>query len=83
MSDGSITPGKDSITGEPIDIISSYQIAGSDDEDLKRRISLESCPGFGKLWWNVYLQYYANFSWCCGDGAITYGFTCITRSKKN
>jgi len=47
MSDGSITPGKDSITGEPIDIISSYQIAGSDDEDLKRRISLESCPGFG------------------------------------
>ena len=35
MSDGSIRPGKDSITGEPLDIISSYQIAGSRDESLK------------------------------------------------
>ena len=47
MSDGSIRPGKDSITGEPLDIISSYQIAGSKDETLKKRISLESCPGIG------------------------------------
>ena len=47
MSDGSIRPGKDSITGEPLDIISSYQIAGSKDEKLKKRISLESCPGIG------------------------------------
>ena len=47
MSDGSIRPGRDSITGEPLDIISSYQIAGSKDEKLKKRISLESCPGIG------------------------------------
>ena len=47
MSDGSIRPGKDSITGEPLDIISSYQIAGSRDEKLKKRIALESCPGIG------------------------------------
>lgn len=47
MSDGSIRPGKDSDTGNPIDIISSYQIAGSDDEELKRRIAIESCPGYG------------------------------------
>ncbi len=47
MSDGSIRPGVDSVTGEAIDIISSYQIAGSDDEGLKRRIAMESCPGFG------------------------------------
>ena len=47
MSDGSIRPGKDSDTGSPIDIISSYQIAGSEDENLKRRIALESCPGYG------------------------------------
>ena len=39
MSDGSIRPGIDSVTGEPLDIISSYQIAGSDDEFLKRRIA--------------------------------------------
>ncbi len=47
MSDGSIRPGRDSQNGEAIDIISSYQIAGSDDAELKRRISLESCPGYG------------------------------------
>ena len=47
MSDGSIRPGVDSVSGEAIDIISSYQIAGSDDERLKRRIAMESCPGFG------------------------------------
>ena len=47
MSDGSIRPGVDSKTGEIIDIISSYQIAGSEDEDLKKRIALESCPGYG------------------------------------
>ncbi len=47
MSDGSIRPGVDSETGEAIDIVSSYQIAGSDDEVLKRRIALEACPGYG------------------------------------
>ena len=47
MSDGSIKPGIDSLTGEPIDIISSYQIAGSNDENLKKRIALEACPGYG------------------------------------
>ncbi len=47
MSDGSIRPGIDSATGEPIDIISSYQIAGSNDEDLKQRIAKEACPGIG------------------------------------
>jgi dihydroxy-acid dehydratase len=47
MSDGSIRPGVDSETGEAIDIVSSYQIAGSNDKALKRRIALEACPGFG------------------------------------
>lgn len=47
MSDGPIRPGIDSVTNEPIDIISSYQIAGSDDEALKKRIACEACPGFG------------------------------------
>ncbi len=47
MSDGSIKPGRDSKTNEPIDIITSYQLAGSNDEQLKRRIALESCPGYG------------------------------------
>ena len=47
MSDGSIRPGIDSITKEPIDIITSYQLAGSDDDVLKKRIACEACPGYG------------------------------------
>ncbi|GIR80047.1 MAG: hypothetical protein CM15mP81_15570 [Alphaproteobacteria bacterium] len=47
MSDGSIRPGIDSITKEPIDIITSYQLAGSDDDELKKRIACEACPGYG------------------------------------
>ena len=47
MSDGPIRPGIDSVTKEPLDIISSYQLAGSDDEELKKRIACEACPGFG------------------------------------
>ena len=47
MSDGTIRPGIDSVTNERIDIISGFQIAGSDDEDTKTRIACEACPGFG------------------------------------
>ena len=47
MSDGPIRPGTDSVTKERIDIISGFQVAGSDDEEMKKRIACESCPGFG------------------------------------
>ena len=47
MSDGPIRPGMDSITNEPIDIISGFQVAGSDDDALKSRIACEACPGYG------------------------------------
>ena len=47
MSDGTIRPGKNSVSNEPLDIISSFQLAGSTDEELKSRISKESCPGYG------------------------------------
>ena len=47
MSDGSIRPGVDSATQEPIDLITAYQLAGSDDEVLKKRIACEACPGHG------------------------------------
>ena len=54
MSDGSIKPGRDSVSGETIDIITSYQMAGNHDEDLKRRISM-SPVRLWKLRRNVYL----------------------------
>ncbi len=47
MSDGPIRPGRDSVTNEPLDIVSSFQVAGSHDEEMKKRIACESCPGYG------------------------------------
>jgi len=47
MSDGPIRPGTDSTTQEPIDIITGYQVAGSNDEAMKKRIACEACPGYG------------------------------------
>ena len=47
MSDGPIRPGMDSVTNERIDIISGFQVAGSDDEELKKRIACEACPSYG------------------------------------
>jgi dihydroxy-acid dehydratase len=46
MSDGSIRPGIDSLTGEPIDIISCFQ-AAADPPGERRRIAMEASPGYG------------------------------------
>ena len=47
MSDGPIRPGVDSVTEQPIDIITGFQAAGNQDADFKKRIAKESCPGYG------------------------------------
>jgi dihydroxy-acid dehydratase len=47
MSDGPIRPGVDSVTAEPLDIISGFQNAASDDDEMKKRIACEACPGYG------------------------------------
>src|SRR5579864_4106402 len=46
LSDGSIRPGTDSRTGEPIDIISCFQ-AAADPPGERRRIAMEASPGHG------------------------------------
>jgi dihydroxy-acid dehydratase len=46
MSDGSIRPGTDSLTGEPIDIISCFQ-AAADSPEERRRMAMEASPGHG------------------------------------
>jgi dihydroxy-acid dehydratase len=46
MSDGSIRPGTDSRTGEPIDIISCFQ-AAAEPPGERRRIAMEASPGHG------------------------------------
>ncbi len=47
MSDGPIRPGTDSVTKERIDIITGFQVAGSNDEEMKQRVACEACPGYG------------------------------------
>lgn len=47
MSDGPIRPGFDDVTNERLDIISGFQVAGHDDEELKDRIACAACPGYG------------------------------------
>ena len=47
MSDGPIRPGRDSVTEQPIDIVSAFQVAGSTDAEFKKRIAKEACPGYG------------------------------------
>lgn len=47
MSDGAIHPGKEPNTGEPLDIVSAYQVAGHPDADYRHLIACHACPGIG------------------------------------
>jgi dihydroxy-acid dehydratase len=47
LSDGSIKPGHDPETGERIDIVSAFQVAGDADEEKKTRYALNACCGQG------------------------------------
>ncbi len=47
MSDGPIHPGKDPETGETLDIVSAYQVAGHQDAEYRNRIACNACPGIG------------------------------------
>ena len=47
MSDGPIHPGVDPATGEALDIVSAYQVAGHPDPELRHRIACHACPGIG------------------------------------
>lgn len=47
MSDGSIHPGTDPKSGEKIDLVSAYQVAGHPDPEHRYHIACHACPGFG------------------------------------
>ena len=47
LSDGSIHPGLDPVTGEPIDIITAFQHAADADPAVRDRLALHACPGQG------------------------------------
>jgi dihydroxy-acid dehydratase len=47
LSDGPIRPGIDPATGERIDIVAAFQFAGEPSDDVRARIALHACPGYG------------------------------------
>ena len=47
MSDGPIHPGTDPKTGETIDLVSAYQVAGHPDPAYRHHIACHACPGYG------------------------------------
>jgi dihydroxy-acid dehydratase len=47
MSDGPIHPGTDPKTGEKLDIVSAYQVAGHPDAEFRNHIACHACPGIG------------------------------------
>lgn len=47
MSDGPIHPGQDPDTGETLDIVSAYQVAGHRDAAHREHIACHACPGIG------------------------------------
>jgi dihydroxy-acid dehydratase len=47
LSDGSIHPGTDPVTGERIDLVSAFQHAADPDPEVRARLALHACPGQG------------------------------------
>jgi dihydroxy-acid dehydratase len=46
-SDGSIRPGIDPATGQRIDLVGAFQFAADPDEQVRNRVALHACPGYG------------------------------------
>jgi dihydroxy-acid dehydratase len=47
LSDGSIRPGVDPETGNPIDLVDAFQVAGDPDPLTRARYAVHACPGLG------------------------------------
>lgn len=47
LSDGSIKPGIDPASGERIDLVGAFQFAADPDDELRTRVALHACPGYG------------------------------------
>ena len=47
LSDGPIHPGIDPDTGERIDLVTAFQVAGDPDPAKRTRVALNACPGQG------------------------------------
>jgi len=74
MSDGTIHPGKDPKTGEALDIVSAYQVAGHPDPEYRHHIACHACPSCDwKI--SILLPVRASLS---QRGGTTARLTCVT-----
>ena len=77
LSDGSIRPGIDPATGERIDLVTAFQVAGDADPDKRARVALHACPGQGSCGGDVHLQHDAVVHRGAGDGAAAHGLAAV------
>lgn len=47
LSDGSIKPGVDPATGARLDLVGAFQFAADPDAELRTRVAMHACPGYG------------------------------------
>jgi dihydroxy-acid dehydratase len=47
LSDGSIKPGHDPVTGARLDLVGAFQAAAEPDDEIRARVALHACPGQG------------------------------------
>jgi dihydroxy-acid dehydratase len=47
LSDGPIKPGHDPVTGERIDLVAAFQFAADPSDEVRTRMALNACPGYG------------------------------------
>lgn len=47
LSDGSIRPGHDPLTGDRIDLVTAFQVASNPDTEVRERYTMNACPGQG------------------------------------
>jgi hypothetical protein len=73
MSDGTIRPGHDPETGETLDIVSAYQVAGQSGQGRARPHRLQCLPGHRQLRRHVHLQHHADLHRRCRPAAPAYG----------
>ena len=80
MSDGAIHPGTDPETGEKLDIVSAYQVAGHPDPAHRHHIACHACPGLRQLRRHVHLQHHADLHRRRRHAAAAHGGAAVRRS---
>ena len=79
LSDGSIHPGIDPVTGEPIDLVTAFQFAADPDPEVRARLALHACPGQGSCGGMFTYNTMQTFIGVLGHGAAAHGRAGVRR----